>query len=135
MAPSPEPQPQAVDYNGHPLHVGDTVAYIGVDPVRLCEGRIAVTAPLNICVESGPHLITFTGVPASHATPRPRPLDGTVSRDDREEPMRYPQVALTGTEGRHSVGLYVGDSEIGEAVQRDIARHMDQVVRRQVGDV
>lgn len=135
MAPSPETQPLAVDYSGQPLHVGDTVAYIGVDPVRLCEGRVVVTAPRDICIESGPHLITFSGIPASLATPPPRPLDGTVSREHREGPLRYQQVALTGTEDRHSTSLHVGNSEIGEAVQRDIARHMDQVVRRQAGDV
>ncbi|AKZ60742.1 hypothetical protein SAM23877_p033 (plasmid) [Streptomyces ambofaciens ATCC 23877] len=112
MAPSPEPQ--AVDYNGRPLHVGDTVAYIGIDPVRLCEGRVVVTSPRNICIESGPHLITFSGHPASLGTPPPRPLDGTVTRNKQEqEPFQYPQVALTDTENRYSsVGLYVGDRDL-----------------------
>ncbi|MEV8248124.1 hypothetical protein AB0R01_30775 [Streptomyces rochei] len=111
MAPSPETQPIAVDYSGQPLHVGDTVAYIGVDPVRLCEGCVVVTAPRDICIESGPHLITFSGIPTSLDTPPPRPLDGTVRREHREGPLRYPQVALTGTESRHDVSLYVGDSK------------------------
>lgn len=117
------PQPLAVDYSGHPLHVGDTVAYIGTDPVALYQGRIVVTSPLNICVEAGPHLVTFSGIPESLSTRRPRPLDGTVSRNTEDETLRYPQVALTGTESRHSVSLFVGDSELpSDVVQGELLR-------------
>ncbi|WP_030188061.1 hypothetical protein [Streptomyces violaceorubidus] len=120
------PTPLAVDYSGRPLHVGDTVAYIGTDPVALYKGRIVVTAPLNICIEAGPHLITFSGVPESLGTQRPRPLDGTVSRNERGEKLRYPQVALTDTEDRFSASVYLGNQEIG-----DVTREMDRITRIQ----
>jgi hypothetical protein len=127
------PPPQAVDYSGRPLRVGDTVAYIGTDPVRLCEGRIAVVSPRNICVESGPHLITFTGYPAPFNTPAPRPLDGAVTANEKRQPLGYPQVALTSTENRFSANLYLGNTEIGAAVQADIERHMNYITRAQGG--
>lgn len=89
------PQPQAVDYSGRPLHEGDTVAFISHDPISLNSGRIRAISPCNICIEAGPHLVTFGGRPASLGMPRPRPIGGTVERDkDAEEPFLYSQVAL-----------------------------------------
>ncbi|MCF0086673.1 MULTISPECIES: hypothetical protein [unclassified Streptomyces] len=90
--------PLAVDYSGRPLAEGATVAYISADPVRLCEGRVRAISPYNVCLEDGPHLITFTGRPASHSSTRPHPLGGAVSRDeDTPDPFLYSQIAVQPT--------------------------------------
>ncbi|MFD7995462.1 hypothetical protein [Streptomyces mexicanus] len=89
------PPPQAVDYSGRPLTEGDGVAFLSHNPIGLTAGRIRVISPQSICIETGPHLVTFSGRPASLDMPLPRPIAGTVERDkDAQEPFLYSQVAL-----------------------------------------
>ncbi|MEU5742021.1 hypothetical protein ABZ784_29020 [Streptomyces tendae] len=104
MTPSPEPQPLAVDYSGRPLHVGDTVAYIGTDPVCLRQGHIRVIGPNDLCIESGAQLVLFTGTHAGWAEQAARPLGGkTVRNEDLAHVRAYPHVALQAPEGQSDV--------------------------------
>lgn len=87
----------AVDYSGRPLIEGDTVAFIGVDPVRLCEGRIRIIGPNDLCIDTGDHLVTF---PAAQAPwiPSIRPMGGkAVRRPIPDGAQQYPHVALQPT--------------------------------------
>lgn len=52
---------QAVDYAGHPLTEGATVAFINNDPITLCQGRIRVIGPRQICIDTGHDLYVFDG--------------------------------------------------------------------------
>lgn len=93
------PPPQAVDYSGRPLHEGDTVAYITRDPISLRQGRIRVIGPNNICIEDGAHLVLYDATFAGWATTRPKPLDGTVTRnEDSQQVSAYPHIALQAPE-------------------------------------
>jgi hypothetical protein len=95
MTPSPETQPLAVDYSGRPLHVGDTVGFIGTDPVCLRQGRIRVIGPNDLCIESGAQLVVFSGTHAGWAEQAARPLGGkTVANEDLAHVRAYPHVAL-----------------------------------------
>lgn len=130
--PTNTPQPQAVDYSGRPLTEGDPVAFLSHDPLGLTAGHIRVISAESICIATGAHLITFDGMPASLAAGRPRPIGGTVARDEGfQEPFRYPLVALQPAEGEKTVTVHVGSLEVSEAAQRDVARHMDRVIRTQ----
>jgi hypothetical protein len=99
------PPPQAVDYSGQTLHEGDTVAFIGTDPVCLRQGRIRVIGPHNLCIEDGVYLVLFDGVHAGWATSRPKPLGGTATVDeDAKQVLAYPHVALQAPRGADTSG-------------------------------
>jgi hypothetical protein len=95
------PPPQAVDYSGRPLSEGDTVAFIGTDPVCLRQGRIRVISPTNLCIEAGAQLVLFESVHAGWAETPANPLGGrTVPNQDLVNVRAYPHVALqAATEG------------------------------------
>lgn len=132
MTPSPETPPLAVDYSGRPLTEGDTVAFIGTDPVCLRQGHIRVIGPNDLCIESGAQLVVFTGTHAGWAEPAARPLGGkTVPNEDLAHVRAYPHVALQAPEGSASVNVYVGNQQIGDAVRQDVARHLDRITRIQ----
>jgi hypothetical protein len=100
MAPSPEPQPIAVDYSGRPLTEGATVAFLTHDPLGLCEGRIRIIGPNDLCIDTGQHLVTF---PAASSyglrVPTLNPLGGKATpRPIPDGAQQYPQVALQPTE-------------------------------------
>lgn len=102
------PPPQAVDYSGRPLTEGDTIAFISVDPLSLCEGRIRIIGPNDLCIDTGQHLVTFG---AAHAglrlppLPPLRPLDGTAKpRPIPDGAKQYPQVALQPSEDKDATG-------------------------------
>jgi hypothetical protein len=93
--PNDTPTPQAVDYSGHPLTEGDTVAFISRDPVCLRQGRIRVIGLNNICIEDGVHLVLYDGVHAGWATTEPKPLYGTTTVSEEAAQVRaYPHVAF-----------------------------------------
>lgn len=118
--PNDMPPPQAVDYSGRPLTEGDTVAFITTDPVGLCEGRIRIIGPNDLCIDTGRHLVTFRAARQFIGVPPIRPLDGTVKpRPIPDGAQQYPQVALQSTEGRYQVKdvrLCLGPDEIGAEV-------------------
>jgi hypothetical protein len=125
------PRPQAVDYSGQPLAEGDTVAFIGTDPVCLRQGRIRVIGPNDLCIESGAQLVLFPSTHAGWAETPARPLGGkAVPNEDVVHVRAYPHVALQSSASGTS-DLFIGDHEIGAAVQADVARHMDYIVRTQ----
>ncbi|MFJ8657496.1 hypothetical protein ACIRNU_34800 [Streptomyces rochei] len=97
-------QPLAVDYSGRPLTEGDTVAFIGTDPVCLRQGRIRVIGPNDLCIESGAQLVVFTGTHAGWAERAARPLGGkTVPNEDLAHVRAYPHVALQAPEDQSVV--------------------------------
>jgi hypothetical protein len=95
------PPPQAVDYSGRPLTEGDTVAFVAHDPLSLCEGRIRIIGPNDLCIDTGDHLVTFPALPRSAmGLPLLQPWGGTAKR--REVPdgaQRYPHIALQPNQG------------------------------------
>lgn len=98
------PQPLAVDYSGRSLTEGDTIGFIGTDPVCLRQGRIRVIGPNDLCIESGVQLVVFTGTHAGWAEPAARPLGGkTVPNEDLAHVRAYPHVALQAPEGQATV--------------------------------
>jgi len=113
------PPVQAVDYAGHPLTEGATVAFINNDPITLCQGRIRVIGPRQICIDTGHDLYVFDGThsritlaPQSEGIPvydsdgptglylgNKRITGGTVvgtlpDESQAPAPLRYPHVAL-----------------------------------------
>ena len=97
--PNDTPTPLAVDYSGHPLAEGDTVAYISRDPICLRQGRIRVIGPNDLCIESGAQLILFESVHAGWAETPARPLGGkAVPNEDLQHVRAYPHVALQAPE-------------------------------------
>ena len=93
--PNDTPPPQAVDYSGRPLTEGDTVAFVASDPISLCEGRIRIIGPNDLCIDTGEHLVTFRAATRSLLGPAFRPLGGTVKpRPVSEGAQQYPTVAL-----------------------------------------
>ncbi|MGQ4393755.1 hypothetical protein ACN6K5_003541 [Streptomyces violaceoruber] len=111
MTPSPETPPLAVDYSGRPLTEGDTVGFIGTDPVCLRQGRIRVIGPNDLCIESGAQLVVFFGTHAGWAEPAARPFGGkTVPNEDLAHVRAYPHVALQAPEDQSVV--------LDEAVRR-----------------
>lgn len=94
------PPPQAVDYSGRPLAEGDTVAFISTDPVRLCEGRIRIIGPNDLCIDTGDHLVTFPAADRLFGMPPLRPPGGTAKpRQVPDGAARYPHVALQPQDG------------------------------------
>lgn len=92
-------QPLAVDYSGRPLTEGDTVAFIGTDPVCLRQGRIRVIGPNDLCIEAGVQLVVFASTHAGWAARPARPLGGKTVPDEEQAHVRaYPHVALQPTE-------------------------------------
>ena len=86
---------QAVDYSGLPLHTGDPVAFITVDPVGLAHGHVRVIGPNDLCIDTGEHLVVFAAVQDRMRFPPPSPLGGSVKpRPIPEGARQYPQVAL-----------------------------------------
>lgn len=100
MTPSPEPQPLAVDYSGHPLTEGDTVAFLTYDPIGLCEGRIRIIGPNDLCIDTGQHLVTFPAADGyGPRVPTFKPIGGTVApRPIPDGAQQYRHVALQPTE-------------------------------------
>lgn len=99
--PADTPQPQAVDYSGRPLTEGDTVAFISFDPVGLCEGRIRIIGPNDLCIDTGQHLVTFGAAYKVKGLPPLRPLDGTAEpRPIPDGAKQYHQVALQPSDDR-----------------------------------
>lgn len=95
MTPSPEAQPLAVDYSGRPLTEGATVAFLTYDPIGLCEGRIRIIGPNDLCIDTGQHLVTFPAAQKFAGSFRIRPIGGTVEpRPIPDGAQQYPQVAL-----------------------------------------
>ncbi|MFG2359422.1 hypothetical protein [Streptomyces sp. NPDC048521] len=93
------PPPPAVDYSGRPLHEGDTVAFISVDPIGLNEGRIRIIGPNDLCIDTGQHLVTFPAATRPLLGPAFHPLGGTVKpRPVPEGAQQYPAVALQPSE-------------------------------------
>ncbi|MGW0014743.1 hypothetical protein ACWDVX_33955 [Streptomyces tendae] len=122
MTPSPETPPLAVDYSGRPLTEGDTVGFIGTDPVCLRQGRIRVIGPNDLCIESGAQLVVFTGTHAGWAEPAARPLGGkTVPNEDLAHVRAYPHVALQAAESSEGETSAVIEELLHEA--RQWARH------------
>ncbi|MFJ8727694.1 hypothetical protein [Streptomyces sp. NPDC093269] len=89
------PPPQAVDYSGRPLTEGDTVAFLTVDPVGLCEGRIRIIGPNDLCIDTGQHLVTFSAARGYMGIGVIHPLGGKAEpRPIPDGAQQYPQVAL-----------------------------------------
>lgn len=133
MTPSQDtdtPTPQAVDYSGRPLHEGDTVAFLTYDPIGLCEGRIRIIGPNDLCIDTGHNLVTFPAAQKFAGNFRIRPVGGTVEpRPIPDGAQQYPQVALQPSEDSGSVTVHVGT--IDDVVYRDVARRLDRDVRAQ----
>ena len=92
------PPPQAVDYSGRPLTEGDTVAFLTTDPLGLCEGRIRIIGPNDLCIDTGQHLVTFEAVRGFMGIGAVRPLGGRATpRPIPDGAQQYPQVALQPT--------------------------------------
>lgn len=103
--PSDTPPPVAVDYSGRPLTEGDTVAFIAADPVGLCEGRIRIIGPNDLCIDTGQHLVTFRAARQFVGIPPIRPLNGTVKpRPIPDGAQQYPHVALQPSKDRDATG-------------------------------
>lgn len=125
MTPSPETPPLAVDYSGRPLTEGNTVAFIGTDPVCLRQGHIRVIGPNDLCIESGAQLVVFTGTHAGWAEQAPRPLGGkTIPNEDLAHVRAYPHVALQAPENENvTARVRVGDTDFpGDVVKGEVVQ-------------
>lgn len=133
MTPSPETPPLAVDYSGRTLTEGDTVAFLTYDPVGLCEGRIRIIGPNDLCIDTGQHLVTFPAADGyGPRVPPFKPIGGKVTpRPIPDSAQQYRHVALQPQGEGGPVTIHIGNPDVGDAVRRDVAREMDRITRVQ----